>query len=95
VRCSLINAPLGYRFPQAAGYARVQERPQIKKPGDRKAWDIDNLDRCSRRIDHPGWNEKGRLVACAQGQMPTAVVELIGDHDRKPPKQRVERIGDR
>ena len=26
--------------------------------------------------------------------MPTAVVELIGDHDRRAPEQRVERIGD-
>jgi hypothetical protein len=26
--------------------------------------------------------------------MTTAVVELIGNHDRGPPEQRVERIGD-
>lgn len=26
--------------------------------------------------------------------MTTAVVELIGNHDRWPPEQRVERIGD-
>jgi hypothetical protein len=66
----------------------------MDKPDDRQAWNINDLDRCCLWIDHPGRNQEGRRLTAPQGQMPAAVVELIGDHDCRPPEQRVERICD-
>ena len=89
-----IVTSLGERFPWGAGQAGIQERPQIEKAGDRQSRNVNDLDRCRRRIDHPGWNQARRLIADTKGQMATAVVKLIGDDDRGTPVQRMEGIGD-
>ena len=64
------------------------------KPRDRETRNLHDLDRSCVRIDHPRGNQEGRLITDPQGQMPAAIVKLVGNYDRRPSEQRVKWIGD-
>ena len=58
------------------------------------ARNLHDVDRSCVRIDHPRGNQEGRLITNPQGQMPAAIVKLVGNYDCRPSEQRVKWIGD-